>query len=78
MNGKAVTKVRISGTLQVRAATMAKARRDYTSLNHALLALWAGNQSHGGHRIVDGLPPAELRDAIKEGRLRLVVDPKTR
>lgn len=65
---------RIAGNLEVRAATMAEQRGDHASLNHALLALWAGNQSKGGH-LAARLEPAELSQAIKDGRLRLVLDP---
>lgn len=67
---------RIAGNLEVRAATMAERRGDHTSLNHALLALWAGNQSRGGH-LVSELAPAELSRAIRAGRLRLVLEPET-
>jgi hypothetical protein len=66
---------RIAGRLEVRAATMAKKRGDNASLNHTLLAMWAGNQRSRTH-LVASLPPAELSRAIKEGRLRLVLDPE--
>ncbi|MBG0738930.1 hypothetical protein IV500_05770 [Paeniglutamicibacter antarcticus] len=66
---------RLAGRLQVRTATMAKRRGDNASLNHALLALWAGNQCKGGHLAAAALEPAELACAIKDGRLRLVIDP---
>jgi hypothetical protein len=65
---------RIAGRLEVRAATMAKKRGDNASLNHTLLAMWAGNQRSRAHLAVS-LPPAELSRAIKEDRLRLVVAP---
>jgi hypothetical protein len=65
---------RIAGNLEVRAATMAERRGDYASLNHTLLAMWAGNQRSRSH-LVASLPPAELNRAIKEDRLRLVVAP---
>ncbi|MET4144278.1 hypothetical protein [Arthrobacter sp. UYCo732] len=65
---------RIAGNLELRAATLAKKRGDHASLNHALLAVWAGNQSRGGH-LAASLPPHELSQAIKQGRLRLVLDP---
>lgn len=68
---------RIAGALEVRAATMAKSRGDNASLNHAILTLWAGNQSRGGH-LAGQLAPAELGKAINEGRLRLVIDPERR
>ncbi|QOT19398.1 hypothetical protein [Paenarthrobacter sp. YJN-5] len=64
---------RIAGRLEVRAATMASKRGDHQSLNHALLALWAGNQRGHAH-LAASLPPAELNLAIKEDRLRLVVE----
>jgi hypothetical protein len=64
---------RIAGNLEVRAATMAQKRGDYVSLNHALLSIWAGNQSKGGHLAAE-LSPPELNRAIKEGRLLLVLD----
>lgn len=64
---------RIAGRLEVRAATMAKKRGDHASLNHALLAMWAGNQ-RGRTHLAAALPPAELSRAIKEGRLHLVLD----
>lgn len=66
---------RAAGNLEVQAATMAKKRGDYASLNHALLTIWAGNQSRGGH-LAASLPPHELSKAIKDGRLRLVLDPE--
>ena len=66
---------RLAGNLEVRAATMATRRGDHASLKHALLALWAGNQSKGGHHAITSLTPSELNQAIKDGRLRLVVDP---
>jgi hypothetical protein len=65
---------RIAGRLEVRAATMASKRGDNASLNHALLALWAGNQRGHAH-LAAALPPAELNRAIREDRLRLVVAP---
>lgn len=65
---------RMAGRLEVRAATMAERRGDHASLNHAMLALWAGNQSKGPRLAAAALPPAELSRAIKEGRLRLVLD----
>lgn len=65
---------RLAGKLQVVTATMAKTRQDYPTLNHSLLSVWAGNQSHGGH-LVALLPPAELSRAMKEGRLRIIIDP---
>ncbi|GAA4035030.1 hypothetical protein GCM10023063_19210 [Arthrobacter methylotrophus] len=52
---------------------MAQKRGDYVSLNHALLSIWAGNQSKGGHLAAE-LSPPELNRAIKEGRLLLVLD----
>lgn len=67
---------RLAGRLEVAAATMAERRGDHTSLNYALLALWAGNQSKGGHPTAESIAPAELSQAIKDGRLRLVIDPK--
>lgn len=68
---------RAAGNLEVRAATMAERRGDHASLNHALLALWAGNQGKGRHdAAVTSLAPAELSQAIKDDRLRLVLDPK--
>ena len=66
---------RIAGRLEVRAATMAKKRGDNASLNHTLLAIWAGNQRSRAH-LAAALPPAELSRAIKDGRLRLVLDPE--
>jgi hypothetical protein len=65
---------RIAGRLEVRAATMASKRGDNTSLNHTLLALWAGNQRGHAH-LAASLPPAELNQAIRENRVRLVVEP---
>lgn len=65
---------RIAGRLEVRAATMAERRGDHVTLNHTLLALWAGNQRSRNH-LVASLPPAELSQAIRDGRLRLVIDP---
>lgn len=64
---------RLSGKLLVVTATMAKTRSDYNTLNHTLLSVWAGNQSDGGH-LVGLLPPAELSRALKEDRLRIVID----
>lgn len=68
---------RIAGRLEVRVASMAKNRGDYASLNHALLAIWAGNQSAGGQRVASELSPKDLNRAIREGRLRIVLDPQT-
>jgi hypothetical protein len=65
---------RAAGRLEVWAATMAKKRGDNTTLNHTLLVMWAGNQRSRAH-LVASLPPAELSQAIKDGRLRLVLDP---
>ena len=66
---------RIAGKLEVRVATLARKRNDNTALNHILLGIWAGNQSKGGH-LVAQLAPAELSQAIRDGRLRLVLDPE--
>lgn len=66
---------RIAGRLLVATAKMAKKRGDTTALNHALLALWAGDTSDGGH-LAGRMSPAELSRARKDGRLRLVVDPE--
>ncbi|WP_422758897.1 hypothetical protein [Paenarthrobacter sp. C1] len=52
---------------------MASKCGDHQSLNHALLALWAGNQRGHAH-LAAFLPPAELNLAIKEDRIRLVVE----
>lgn len=65
---------RMSGWLLLAAAKKAQARGDHAALNHALLATWAGNQSDGGH-LVGLLPPPELSRALKEHRLRIVIDP---
>lgn len=65
---------RIAGQLEVRTAVMAQKRGDNVSLNHTLLTVWIGNQSHGG-RLAAELSPRELNRAIQEGRLRLVVEP---
>lgn len=64
---------RIAGQLEVRTAVMAQKRGDYVSLNHTLLTIWAGNQSKGGHLAAE-LSPRELSRAIREGRLKLVLD----
>lgn len=64
---------KLAGKLLVVTATMAKTRGDYVTLNHTLLEVWAGNQSDGGH-LVGLLPPAELSRALREDRLRIVVD----
>lgn len=68
---------RIAGRLLVSVATMSAKRRDHASLNSALLTVWAGNRSDGGQSLITEVSPAELRQAIKEGRLRLVLDPQT-
>lgn len=65
---------RMAGHLEVRAATMATKRGDNATLNYALLALWAGNQGRGRHNAVASLEPAELNRAIKDGRVRIVID----
>lgn len=65
---------RAAGNLEARAATMAERRGDHASLNHALLALWAGSQSSRGGHLDAELAPSELSRAIKEGRLKLVLD----
>jgi hypothetical protein len=67
---------RIAGHLLVATAKKARKRGDTIALNHALLALWAGDTSDGGHP-AGRLAPAELSRARKEGRLRLVVDPES-
>ncbi|HEX9226150.1 MAG TPA: hypothetical protein VF885_05785 [Arthrobacter sp.] len=64
---------RIAGQLQVRTAVMAQKRGDTASLNHTLLALWAGNQSKGGHLAAE-LLPCDLNKAMREGHLRIVLD----
>lgn len=64
---------RIAGQLEVRAAVMAQKRGDNVSLNHTLLTIWAGNQSKGGHLVAE-LSPRDLNRAIREGRLKLVLD----
>lgn len=64
---------RIAGWLEVRAAFMAQKRGDHVSLNHTLLTVWIGNQSNGG-RLAAELSPRDLSRAIKEGRLRLVLE----
>lgn len=63
---------RASGKLQVAAATMATKRKDLDSLSHALLAIWARNQSKGNK--ID-IRPAELSKAIREDRVHIVIDP---
>lgn len=65
---------RVAGWLEVRTAVMAQKRGDNVSLNHTLLTVWIGNQSNGG-RLAAALSPRELSSAIKEGRLRLVLEP---
>lgn len=67
---------RAAGRLMVTAATMAAKRRDHASLNSALLSIWAGNRTDGGQALITEVSPKELRQAIKEGRLRLVLDPE--
>jgi hypothetical protein len=64
---------RIAGRLEVRVARLSQKRGDVVSTNHVLLALWAGNQSRGGHTAAR-LSMRELNRAIKEGRLKLVID----
>ena len=64
---------RLAGKLVASAAGMAQKRGDHASLNHALLAAWAGNQSKGGY-LIGSLKPWELSAAIKDGRVRIVVD----
>lgn len=66
---------RIAGRLEVRVATMASKRGDHASLNHTLLALWAGNQ-RGRTHLAAALPPAELNRAMREDRVRLIVEPR--
>lgn len=65
---------RLAGDLLVTTATMAKKRGDDSGLNHAILAIWAGNRTRGG-QLAARMTPAELSQARRDGRLRLVVDP---
>lgn len=67
---------RIAGRLLVSVATMSAKRKDFASLNSALLTVWAGNRSDRSQALITEVTPAELRQAIREGRLRLVLDPK--
>lgn len=64
---------RLAGKIGTATATMAMHRGDHTSLNHTLLSTWAGNQTHGGH-LAGALKPWELSKAIRENRVRIVVD----
>lgn len=66
---------RIAGSLLTRVATLAHARGDYTGLNHALLVTWVGNRSGRRLHLVTDLPPSELNTALRENRVRIVVDP---
>lgn len=68
---------RAAGRLLVKVATMSAKRRDHASLNCALLTVWAGNRTDGGQALITEVSPAELRQAMKEGRLRLVLEPQT-
>jgi hypothetical protein len=63
----------IAGKIVGATAKMALNRGDHASLNHTLLATWAGNQSSGGH-MIGALKPSELSRAIRENRVRIVVD----
>jgi hypothetical protein len=64
---------RLAGKVISSTAVMAQKRGDHATLNHALLAAWAGNQSQGGH-LIGELKPWELSAAIKAGRVRIVID----
>jgi len=48
---------RVAGHLIVKTATMAKKRGDSFALNHAILAIWAGDTSRGGH-LAGNMAPA--------------------
>ncbi|QOD05660.1 hypothetical protein [Pseudarthrobacter sp. BIM B-2242] len=63
----------VAGRIVTATAKMALNRGDHASLNHTLLATWAGNQSSGGH-LIGALKPWELSRAIRENRVRLIVD----
>ena len=63
----------VAGRIIGATAKMALNRGDHASLNHTLLATWAGNQSSGGH-LIGALKPWELSRAIRENRVRIVVD----
>lgn len=67
---------RISGRLQVYATRMAARRGDHASVAHSLLAVWAGNQS-SKHDALGTYTLQEIRSAIKDGRLRIVVESPT-
>lgn len=64
---------RISGRLLVAATTMAFKRGDKDTISASLLAVWAGNQSNGSN-VPEGVTPSELSRAMKEGRVRVVID----
>lgn len=63
----------VAGKIITATARMAQNRGDHASLNHTLLAAWAGNQSSGGH-LIGALKPWELSRAIRDDRVRIVVD----
>lgn len=63
----------IAGKIIGATAEMAMHRGDHASLNHTLLATWAGNQTNGGH-LIGAMKPWELSQAIRENRVRLIVD----
>jgi hypothetical protein len=65
---------RVAGKLEVAVAVLAQNRGDNASFNHVMLALWAGNQNRDGGLLAASMAPHELSEAIKEGRLRFVVD----
>lgn len=64
---------RISGKLLVAATAMAHKRGDYESLKAALLTTWAGNQNTD-RKIIPDMSPAELSKAVKENRVRIIID----
>ncbi len=65
----------IAGRMLARAATLAHGRGDYTSLNHALLVNWVGNRSGNRRHLATALPPSELNAALRENRVRIIVEP---
>ncbi|MCU6479042.1 hypothetical protein [Arthrobacter sp. A2-55] len=64
---------RIAGHLIATTAKMARDRGDFAAMNAALLAIWAGNRAGGGQPIYAAEPHLISR-AIRENRLRMVID----
>lgn len=64
---------RIASRLNSETAKLAHKRGDYDTLNATLLSLWIGNQSGKG-KAIHSLPPHELSKALREDRVRVVLD----